>query len=222
MTFFTLKGAAAAMFLVTMASPLHVEGFRMNALANPNTRVAMNLKTFGSPLELIRDVDELLEKQLSSGLDDFYSYQPRLLTDRPFMENFRPRLLGSDMPSGVKLATPRYEITEGDSEFKVAVDVPGVKASDMKIHLEQDGRVLRLTGERKIQDGNWKSEMRFEKAFLLDKKIQSDKITANLSDGVVVITAPKVLSKEKKEDVEIPITEMNRVAVSEGKKEHGP
>jgi HSP20 family molecular chaperone IbpA len=86
----------------------------------------------------------------------------------------------------------------------------------MKIKLEEDGRVLRLTGERKIQDGNWKSEMKFEKAFLLDKKIQSDKITANFSDGVVVITAPKVPLIEPKKDIEIPITEFSRASISTG------
>jgi HSP20 family molecular chaperone IbpA len=149
-------------------------------------------------------------------LEDFF---PRTLPFahshllNPFAEHFQPRALGSN-ESG-RFATPRFEITEDDNEFKLAVDVPGVKPKDMKIKLEQDGRVLRLTGERKIQDGNWTSEMTFEKAFLLDKKVETDKITANLSDGVVVITAPKVLS-EQKNIIEIPITEVTHASIPSG------
>lgn len=189
--------------------------------AKQNQMTPPYMKRFGSPLDLIRDVDDLLHHQMFSELDD-YSYRPRLfenLADRQFLERFRPRFVGSDTPSGLRLASPWYEITEGESEFKLAVDVPGVKAADMKIKLEQDGRVLRLTGERMIKDGNWTSEIRFEKAFLLDKKIQADKITANLSDGVIVITAPKVLPAiEQKKEIDIPITEFDHAAISDGEK----
>jgi HSP20 family protein len=164
--------------------------------------------TFEAPLyNLFHELDDLFLRPLPFGRANF--------VDRSVLENLLPRVLGSHEKSGVRLATPRYEITEDDSEFKLAVDVPGVKAGDMKIKLEQDGRVLRLTGERKIQDGNLTSEIRFDKAFLLDKKIQADQISANLSDGVVVITAPKELTKQKNE-IEIPITEINRAAVTAG------
>jgi HSP20 family protein len=166
------------------------------------------VRNLESPIyEMFRELEDFFPSSMPSGRPNF--------VDRSFLEHFRPRLLGGDGNPGVRIATPRYEITENDSEFKLAIDVPGVKAGDMKIKLEQDGRVLRLTGERKIQDGNWTSECNFEKAFLLDKKIQTDKITANLSDGVVIITAPKVLI-EQKNDIQIPITEINRAAISEG------
>lgn len=214
--------AVATMMLCLMASNI-VAAFRSTiAWVKPSKAAVLSAKAFGSPWDLIRDVDELLDQQFGSTMDDFYLYRPRLLgrlVDRPLVENFQPRLAASNVTEGMKLATPRYEISEDDHEFKLAVDVPGVKPADMKIKLEQDGRVLSLTGERKIQDGNWKSEMKFEKSFLLDKKIQSDKITANFSDGVVVITAPKVPLIEAKKDIEIPITEVNRGAAAEPKNE---
>jgi HSP20 family molecular chaperone IbpA len=195
------------------------EELQADACAAQSKRNTLPIQRSSSPWDLIRDVDDLLDQQWTSGFGDLYSYRPRLLNsllERPFLDHFHPRLIGTDEVSGVRLATPRYEINEDDNEFKLAVDVPGVKPGDMKIKLEQDGRVLRLTGERKIQDGNWKSEMKFEKAFLLDKKIQSDKITANFSDGVVVITAPKVPLIEPKKDIEIPITEFSRASFSKG------
>lgn len=193
------------------------EELQADACVTQSKRNTLPIQRTSSPWDLIRDVDELLDQQWTSGFGGIYSYRPRLLNsllERSFLDHFHPRLVGTDEVSGVRLATPRYEINEDDHEFKLAVDVPGVKPGDMKIRLEQDGRVLRLTGERKIQDGNWKSEMKFEKAFLLDKKIQSDKITANFSDGVVVITAPKVPLIEAKKDIEIPITETSHASIS--------
>ena len=146
-------------------------------------------------------------EELSSGFYDFF--------DRPFMLGSPRRRLLSDIPSTLRPFSPWYEITEDGTQFQLAVDVPGVKAGDMKIHLEQDGRVLRITGERRVQEGSMKLESNFEKAFVLDKKIDTDKITANLSDGVVVITAPKKAA-ELKNVVEIPVTENARAPISEG------
>eukprot|EP00590_Aulacoseira_subarctica_P007162 CAMPEP_0172426106 /NCGR_PEP_ID=MMETSP1064-20121228/35793_1 /TAXON_ID=202472 /ORGANISM="Aulacoseira subarctica , Strain CCAP 1002/5" /LENGTH=186 /DNA_ID=CAMNT_0013169493 /DNA_START=148 /DNA_END=708 /DNA_ORIENTATION=+ len=171
-------------------------------------RSVIPVRTSESPIyEMLREMEDYFPSSMPSVRPSF--------VDRFFLENFRPQILSSGAPSTVRRTTPRYEITEDDYEFKLAVDVPGVKAGDMKIKLEQDGRVLRLTGERKIQDGNWTSACNFERAFLLDKKIQTDKIVANLSDGVVIITAPKV-HNEQKSDIEIPITEISRVTLPEG------
>jgi HSP20 family protein len=171
-------------------------------------RSVIPVRTSESPIyEMLREMEDFFPSSMSSNRPSF--------VDRFFLENFRPQILSSGAPSTVRRTTPRCEITEDEREFKLAVDVPGVKAGDMKINLEQDGRVLRLTGERKIQDGNWTSACNFERAFLLDKQVQADKIAANLSDGVLIITAPKV-HNEQKSVVEIPITEISRVTLPEG------
>jgi HSP20 family protein len=213
-------GLTSVIILVLVAPPpVTADELQTDACVAQNKRNALTMQRFSSPWDLIRDVDDILDQQWSSGFGDLYPHRPSLLgslLERPFLEHFHPRLMGPDETAGVRLATPRYEMSENDKEFKLAVDVPGVKPGDMKVKLEQDGRVLRLTGERKIQDGSWKSEMKFEKAFLLDKKIQSDKITANFSDGVVVITAPKVPLIDPKKDIEIPIMEISRATVSAG------
>jgi len=175
------------------------------SFVNLPTRNVIPTRAFESPFNLMfRELEDLFPRSLPFGHSSLLN---------PFMEHFQPRALGNSETG--RFATPRYEITEDDNEFKLAVDVPGVKPKDMKIKLEQDGRVLRLTGERKIQDGNWTSERTLEKAFLLDKKVETDKITANLSDGVVVITAPKVLS-EQKNIIEIPITETTHASIPSG------
>jgi HSP20 family molecular chaperone IbpA len=37
------------------------------------------------------------------------------------------------------LSSPRYEVTDNDKQFRLAIDVPGVKPDDMKIELEHEG-----------------------------------------------------------------------------------
>eukprot|EP00586_Coscinodiscus_wailesii_P005087 CAMPEP_0172489252 /NCGR_PEP_ID=MMETSP1066-20121228/19134_1 /TAXON_ID=671091 /ORGANISM="Coscinodiscus wailesii, Strain CCMP2513" /LENGTH=232 /DNA_ID=CAMNT_0013256969 /DNA_START=91 /DNA_END=789 /DNA_ORIENTATION=+ len=153
--------------------------------------------------------------QLLRSFDDFF-FSPPPFRITPLL---RPSLLLSSLdrnptPSTIfRRSSPFYEITEDDNKFKLTVDVPGVKKSDIKLHLEDEGRILKLTGERKKEkkDGSV-SEMQFEKSFFIDKGIDLQKITANLSNGVLFVNAPK-----KPENVrEISITEECVTAESDG------
>jgi len=99
-----------------------------------------------------------------------------------------------------------YRINEKDNEYQISVDVPGVKASDMSVNLENDGKVLHIVGGRKVEKENEISETRFEKRFTIGDNVDTDKLKANLSDGVLVLTAPK-LEKKKPEAQKIVITE---------------
>lgn len=94
----------------------------------------------------------------------------------------------------MRLSSPRYEVTENKKQFRLAIDVPGVKSDDMKIELEHDGRVLHLTGGRKVKTEKAFEEYKFEKRFTLGRDLDTTKLTAHLANGVLVLTAPK---KEK-------------------------
>jgi HSP20 family protein len=88
-----------------------------------------------------------------------------------------------------------YQVHEDDKIYSVSVDVPGVKAEDMTIKIE-DNNVLHLSGGRKIQDGKNFSERKFEYRMTLGDDVQVDKISANLADGVLKLTAPKIEVKK--------------------------
>ncbi len=102
----------------------------------------------------------------------------------------------------LRRSSPCYEVTENADGFQLNIDVPGVKGKDITAEVEQDGRVLHIKGGRKIKktgsDGSTEvSESRFEKKFALDQSVDPSKITANLSDGVLTIVAPKRKEEEK-------------------------
>ena len=88
-------------------------------------------------------------------------------------------------------SSPRFEITENVQQFRLAVDVPGMKPEDLKIELEDYGRVLHMRGGRKVKSEMSHEEYKFDKHFKLGRNVDTSKITAHLSDGVLVLTAPK-------------------------------
>ena len=118
-------------------------------------------------------------------------------------------------------SSPRYEVSENEKQFRLAVDVPGVKPDNMKIELENDGRVLHMSGGRKEKTDTSYEEYKFDKRFTLGRDLDTSKITAHLSDGSLVLTVPK---KEKLPPVRQKIATVNGEApalmdVEEEKKE---
>ena len=123
--------------------------------------------------------------------------------DNFFRDYMAPSSLLGKPPSLTKFkndtmvhASPRYEVTENEKQFRLAVDVPGVKPDHMKVTLEHDGRVLHMRGDRKIiaiEDNNKQhyEEYKFDKKFTLGRSLDTSKLTAHLYDGVLVLTAPK-------------------------------
>jgi HSP20 family protein len=138
------------------------------------------------------------------GFDDFFAPVPFLrdpFEAMPVLRNFE-----NEAGSTLLRASPGFEISELDGNYQISVDVPGVKASDMNVELENDGRVLHISGGRKVTRDGTTSETKFEKKFTIGKNVDVQKMTANLADGVLVLKAPKIEPKEPPK-FSIPITE---------------
>ena len=106
---------------------------------------------------------------------------------------------------------PGYEIHEDDKAYTVSVDVPGIRAEDMKIKVE-DNKMLHLSGSRKTiqknkngQEGS-ASERKFDYRLSMGDNVDLEKLTANLDNGVLYLTAPKKEIPKKKEARTIKIT----------------
>jgi HSP20 family molecular chaperone IbpA len=101
--------------------------------------------------------------------------------------------------------SPRYEITNNNEQLKIAIDVPGVKAQDIHVTLEEDGQVLSITGHREVEKEGYKYASRFAQSFTLDPSVDIDKFSADLSSGVLVITAPKDMKRLEQSVRKIPV-----------------
>jgi HSP20 family protein len=93
--------------------------------------------------------------------------------------------------------TPAVDIFETDSEITLLADMPGVKSKDLTIDLRDD--VLSLTGEIDSPEGAKEMEVLREyetgtyvRQFTLSELIDQAKIEADLKDGVLRLSLPKV------------------------------
>jgi HSP20 family protein len=88
--------------------------------------------------------------------------------------------------------TPRVESYRRDSDYVVRVDLPGVDPKD--VHVEAEGNLLSISGERKSEEkGSEYRETfygRFERHFALPQGVEPSKISAHYEHGVLEIRVP--------------------------------
>jgi HSP20 family protein len=108
---------------------------------------------------------------------------------------FLPARLGA--PLGI--ASPAVDITETEEAFIVTAEVPGLAEKDIEVLLSGD--TLTIKGEKKQEredkdDNVYLSERSygaFQRAFSLPETVNSEKIAASFSNGVLSVTLPKVV-----------------------------
>lgn len=102
-------------------------------------------------------------------------------------------LLGRDMPK--ELASSRFsgiEVVQDEKTYKVMFHAPDMEEKDIDLHLDNDGRTLRLKGDRKYNDGGMTVHSRFEKAILLSPDVDTKNLVADMSGGTITVVAPKI------------------------------
>ena len=100
---------------------------------------------------------------------------------------------------------PAINVIENENDYKVEVAAPGMTKEDFNVHLGEDNELV-ITMEKKneTKDENNKKYLRrefsyskFEQAFVLPDDVEKDKISANVTDGVLTIDLPKRTPEEK-------------------------
>merc|ERR1719159_1657138 len=112
----------------------------------------------------------------------------------------------------------RYHLVDNDEKFQLTVDVPGVKQEDIDIKLD-DGQ-LTVAGQRLAVSESSRFASKFSQSFYLDPTVDVDNFTATLKNVVLVVSAPKDLSKLEENVRKIPITPLEDI-VGESKKQTG-
>ena len=120
---------------------------------------------------------------------DPFAELSRLQDDMQKVFNVRER--------GTRTFQPSVDIFEEKDAIVVAAELPGVKAEDLHITVEND--LLTISGERKFERREGKGEWHrvesmygsFTRSFALPKTVSSDTIEANLDGGVLTVRLPK-------------------------------
>lgn len=121
--------------------------------------------------------------------------------DRFFDDFWRP-----SQPTRAMAFEPAVDVVEQEDAYELRAELPGVKAEELDVTV--DGNTLTLHGERRYedeqrkQDGYYRLERRygkFRRMFTLPQTVDGSAISAELSNGVLVLRLPKrELAKPRK------------------------
>lgn len=111
---------------------------------------------------------------------------------------------------GTEEWAPAVDIKDEKNKFVIHADLPGVKADDIDVSVDND--VLTIKGERESvkeqEKENYKRIERFSGSFMrrftLPDGADLDKISAKTKDGVLELTVPKT-EKSKSKHIDIKV-----------------
>ncbi|KAA8529691.1 hypothetical protein F0562_034209 [Nyssa sinensis] len=105
-----------------------------------------------------------------------------------------------------------WEIMEGEGEYKMRFDMPGITKDDVKVWVEEKMLVVKAekvakkkneNGEEEDEEWSAKSYGRYNSRIALPENVQFEKIKAEVKDGVLYITIPKASSTFKILDINV-------------------
>ncbi len=137
-----------------------------------------------------------------SAFEDVGRCYGETLTNRYTM--FTPMTLPVFFAEDYEAMTPAVDMYDEGKEIVMKADLPGINKEDPHLDLTAE-HVLTLSGERKIEETIEKSGLyrversygSFSRSFELPSRVDTDKISANIKDGVLEIRLPKAETAEK-------------------------
>ena len=93
---------------------------------------------------------------------------------------------------------PAVDIYENEQELLVIADVPGVSPEGLELRIEPPE--LRIKGTPAFDEGTV-----YFRAFRIDERIASDRVSAELKDGVLTVHLPKA-EKARPRKVEVRVS----------------
>ncbi|MQL71081.1 hypothetical protein Taro_003359 [Colocasia esculenta] len=120
-----------------------------------------------------------------------------------------PSLDGDNSGVSYRRRRTPWEIKDGDGEYKMRFDMPGMTKKDVKVWVEDNILVVKAEklphkskegdGVEVEQQGEWsaKSYGRYNSRIVLPDNVMVEKIKAEVKDGVLYITIPKASTSTK-------------------------
>jgi HSP20 family protein len=92
---------------------------------------------------------------------------------------------------------PAMDVSENDAQYTVSLEIPGVKAED--VHVELQEGMLTIRGEKRSEHEEKNEQSRhversygsFRRSFRLPADADGEHLDASFKDGVLAITIPK-------------------------------
>lgn len=103
-----------------------------------------------------------------------------------------------------------WEIKEKENEYKLRFDMPGMTKSDVKVYVEEKMMVIKAEKmvkeegkEEEEEEWSARSYGKYNTRIALPENVEVEKIRAEVKDGVLYITIPKVPASAKVLDIAV-------------------
>ncbi|KAJ8642741.1 hypothetical protein MRB53_004489 [Persea americana] len=99
---------------------------------------------------------------------------------------------------GYRRGRTPWEIKEGENEYKMQFDMPGMTKKDVRVWVEE--KMLVIKAEKQAgEEEEWspKSYGRYSSRIALPENIEMEKIKTEVKDGVLYLTIPKAITPNK-------------------------
>jgi HSP20 family molecular chaperone IbpA len=107
----------------------------------------------------------------------------------------------------VRTVRPAADLVRTEQGYRLTVDLPGIAADDLDVHLEKG--VLTITAEPTARDEDgWESlhgtggAQRYERHFPFGDEIDPENIEARMKAGVLTVTLPRPASPGRRISVD--------------------
>ena len=93
--------------------------------------------------------------------------------------------------------SPRADILEGEKEYHLLMDLPGVQVSDLELNLEGQTLTVKARRASSVPDGfqlrrhERPGPVTFSRSFTLGSAVDAEAIAAGFENGVLRVTLPK-------------------------------
>ena len=135
-----------------------------------------------------------------------------------YNQNWLPSIFNdffdNDWMEKANATAPAINVIESDNDYKVEVAAPGMTKNDFNIQLGDENNLI-ISMEKKVESENNGNEganksnenkkylrrefsyTKFHQSLYLPENVDKDKISANVTDGVLNIILPKYTPEEK-------------------------
>ena len=121
--------------------------------------------------------------------------------EQPTISDFVNQFFNNDyinrLEEGFNVLRPKANIKEDEKAYVIEMMVPGFSKKDFAIEVENDTLKISASVEKKEKESNDRyiheefSKMNIERNFTMSNNIDSKKISASYSNGILNITVPK-------------------------------
>jgi len=117
----------------------------------------------------------------------------------------------TDFPLHSRGFDPVIDVKETEKNFLITAELPGLSKDDFKLTVEDNS--LTLEGEKKVEkeeksDNPYRTERSygaFKRVFRLTDSVDSKKIAADYTNGILSVTVPKT-EKAKPKQIEVKVS----------------